>query len=136
MKGIVKFMDAKSVSMSINMSYSRCYIESIKDMYMCFTKIINKLNSLWKTYTNKEMVRKVLRSLPRSKRGPNVMTIEEAQDLEKFRLYDLKGKLLNHEIHLHEENEEQAPQQGITLKSNAIEMQPKEAENDKDESLT
>jgi len=34
--------------------------ESIKDIYMRFTKIINNLKSLGKTYTNEEMVRKVL----------------------------------------------------------------------------
>jgi len=70
---------------------------------MCFTEIINNLKSLGKTYTNEEMVRKVLICLPRSKWEPEVKTIEEAQDLKTFKLDDLAGKLLTHEIHLQEE---------------------------------
>ena len=44
--------------------------ESIKDMYIQFTKIINNLKSLEKPYNNEEMVMKVLQCLPRSKWGP------------------------------------------------------------------
>ena len=41
--------------------------ESIKDMYMRFTKIINILKSLGITYTNEEMVRKMMSCITRSK---------------------------------------------------------------------
>jgi len=39
--------------------------ESIKDMFTRFTDITNNLKSLGKTYTNEEMVRKILRCLPK-----------------------------------------------------------------------
>jgi len=53
------------------------YRESIKDMCMCFTEIINSFKSLGKAYTNEEKVREVLRCLPRSKQGPKVAAIEK-----------------------------------------------------------
>ena len=67
--------------------------ETIKEMFTRFTDITNNLKSLGKTYTNEEMVRKVLRCLPKSKWGPKVTVIEEAQDLKTLALDDLLGKL-------------------------------------------
>ena len=40
--------------------------ESITVMYTRFTTIINALNALGKSYTNSDLVRKILRSLPNS----------------------------------------------------------------------
>ena len=40
--------------------------ESITAMFTRFTDIINGLKSLGKSYTNSELVRKILRSLPRT----------------------------------------------------------------------
>ncbi|GAV66637.1 UBN2 domain-containing protein, partial [Cephalotus follicularis] len=40
--------------------------EDIKSMFSRFTSIINALQALDKTYSNSEMVRKILRCLPRS----------------------------------------------------------------------
>ena len=79
------------------------------------------------------MVRKMLWCLPKSKWGPNVTAIEEGKDLKTLKLNDLGGKLLNHEIHLLEETKEQAPQQGLALKSTDIKEQPEESTNDEDE---
>ena len=107
--------------------------ESIEDMCICFTKIINDLKSLWKTYINEEKVR--LQCLLRSKLGPKVTTIEEAHDLKTLKLDDPIRILLIHEIHLQEGNEEHAPQQGLALKSNDIEMSSEESENEEDESV-
>ena len=90
--------------------------ESIKDMFTRFTDITNNLKSLGKTYTNEEMVRKILRCLPKSKWGPKVTAIEEAQDLKKLELDDLLGKLLTHEIHLKEDDGESS-KKGIALKA-------------------
>ena len=80
--------------------------ETIKEMFTRFTDITNNLKSLGKTYTNEEMVRKILRCLPKSKWGPKVTAIEEAQNLKTLALDDLLGKLLTHEIHLKEDEEE------------------------------
>ena len=52
--------------------------ESIKDMFTQFTDIINNLKSLGKIYTNEEMVKKILRCLPKNKWGPKVTAIEES----------------------------------------------------------
>ena len=57
--------------------------ESIKDMFTRFTNITNNLKSLGKSYSNEEMVRKILRCLSKNKWGPKVTAIEEAQDLKK-----------------------------------------------------
>jgi len=53
--------------------------KTIKDMFTRFTDITNNFKSLGKTYTNEEMVRKILRYLPKNKWGPKVITIEEAR---------------------------------------------------------
>ena len=74
--------------------------ETIKEMFTRFTDITNNLKYLGKTYTNEEMVRKILRCLSKSKWGPKVTAIEEGQDLKTLALDDLLGKLLTHEIHL------------------------------------
>ena len=63
------------------------------------------LNSLDKTFTNPKKVQKDLRCLPRSKWGPNVTTIEEAQDLRVLSLDDLLPKLTTYERTLHDDGE-------------------------------
>ena len=40
--------------------------ESIQEMFDRFNDILNDLNSLGKSYTNSEIVRKILRVLPKS----------------------------------------------------------------------
>jgi len=80
--------------------------ESVKEMFTRFTEIINNLNSLGRTFTNEEKVRKILRCLPKSKWGPKVTAIEEAQDLTLLTLDDLLGKLITHEMSLNEEDGE------------------------------
>jgi len=90
--------------------------ESIKDMCTRFTDITNNLKSLGKSYSNEEMVRKILRCLPKNKWGLEVSTIDEAHDLKKLELGDLFGKLLTHEIHLKEEDGESS-KKGIALKA-------------------
>jgi len=49
------------------------------------------------------MVRKIIRRLPKNKRGPKVVAIKKAQDLKTLALDDLLGKLLKHKIHLKED---------------------------------
>ena len=86
-------------------------------MFARFTDITNKLKSLGKTYTNEEMVRKILRYLPKSKWGPKVTAIEEAQYLKTLGFHDLLGKLLIHKIHLKEDEEEAQPKRGVAFKT-------------------
>ncbi|GAV62934.1 UBN2 domain-containing protein, partial [Cephalotus follicularis] len=61
-----------------------------------FTIIINSLKNLGKSYPNQELVRKILRCLPRSW-TPKVTTIEEAKDLSTLPLEQLLGSLMTHE---------------------------------------
>ena len=109
-----------------------CFVLSkltIKEMFTRFTDITNNLKSLGKTYTNEEMVRKILRCLPKNKWGPKVTAIEEAQDLKTLALDDLLGKLLTHEIHLKEDEEEVQPKRGVAFKTTKEELQSSEDES-------
>jgi len=82
------------------------------------------------------MVRKILRCLPKNKWGPKVTAIEEVQDLKTLALDDLLGKLLTHEIHLKEDEEEVQPKRGVAFKTTKEELQSSEDESTKsDEDL-
>jgi len=74
--------------------------KAIKEMFTRFSDITNNLKSLDKTYTNEELVRKILECLSKNKWGPKVTAIEEAQNLKTLALNDLLEKLLTHKIHL------------------------------------
>ena len=88
--------------------------ESIKDMFTRITNITNNSKSLGKTYSNEEIVRKILWCLPKNKRGLKVTAIKEAQDLKKLELDDLLRKFLTHKIHL-KEDEGESSRKGTTL---------------------
>ncbi|GAV56891.1 UBN2 domain-containing protein, partial [Cephalotus follicularis] len=62
--------------------------EDIKSMFSRFTNIINALQALGKTYSNSEMVRKILRCSPKSWM-PKVTAFEEAKNLNILPLEDL-----------------------------------------------
>ena len=64
--------------------------ETIYEIFTRFTDIINGLQSLGKIYTNVEIVRKILRCLPRNW-GPKVTAIEKAKDLTKWVLMNCSG---------------------------------------------
>ncbi|CAL1401997.1 unnamed protein product [Linum trigynum] len=70
--------------------------ESISDMDKRFSTLVNILKGLGKSFTSKELVRKVLRSLPLEWMAKRT-TIEEAKDLNVLSLENLIGSLLSHE---------------------------------------
>ncbi|KAK5793526.1 hypothetical protein PVK06_034676 [Gossypium arboreum] len=70
--------------------------EGINEMSDCFTHIINGLKALEKIYPNKEMVKKMLNSLPTSWKA-KVTTIEESKDFNSLSLDEL-GSLLTYEM--------------------------------------
>ncbi|GAV79740.1 UBN2 domain-containing protein [Cephalotus follicularis] len=82
--------------------------ENISGMFVRFTNIINYLQSLNKCYANSEMLRKILRCLPKSWM-PKVTAIEEAKDLNTLPLEELLGSLMTHKMTIknHEDDEEQ-----------------------------
>ena len=73
--------------------------ESINEMYSRFTNIINSLKALGKTYTQPELIRKILRSLPATWIH-KVSAIEESKDLDQYQLEELIRSLMTHEIHI------------------------------------
>ena len=71
--------------------------ESICEMYNRFTTIITNLKCLGKTYANKELVKKILNSLPKSWEA-KVTAIEESKDPNTFSLDELVGLLLTYKM--------------------------------------
>jgi hypothetical protein len=71
-------------------------------MYGRFTVIINELNSLGKSYSIHERIRKLLRCLPKHWRHI-VTAITESKVLSEMKLEDLIGSLKAHEAILQEE---------------------------------
>ncbi|XP_021743604.1 uncharacterized protein LOC110709690 [Chenopodium quinoa] len=107
--------------------------ESIKEMFTRFTQIINNLDSLGKSFSNKEKVRKILRCLPKSKWGPKVTAIEEAQNLRTLSLDDLLGKLITHEMSLNEEDgEPTSSTKGLARKAKKEDISTNDEESDND----
>ena len=93
--------------------------ESIACMFTCFTDIINGLRYLGKSYPNSDLVRKVLRSLPRSWE-PMVTAIQKAKDLNNYSLDELLGFLMTHELSmLHRDEEKKKKKKTIALKVTA-----------------
>ena len=80
--------------------------ESITKMFTHFTNIINGLKSLDKYYSNSDLVRKILRSLPRSWEA-KVTAIQEAKDLNTLPLEELLGSLMTHELTMKQYSEEE-----------------------------
>ncbi|GKV41208.1 hypothetical protein SLEP1_g48774 [Rubroshorea leprosula] len=71
--------------------------ESIQDMYTRLNDIVTNLKALGKVYPSQEVVRKVLKSLPKNWEAKKT-AIEESKDLNTLKLEDLIGKLMTYEI--------------------------------------
>ncbi|GAV63757.1 UBN2 domain-containing protein, partial [Cephalotus follicularis] len=56
--------------------------ESISDMFTHFTTIINSLKNLGKSYSNQELVRKILRCLPKSSLMTHETTMKNHENVE------------------------------------------------------
>ncbi|GAV60231.1 zf-CCHC domain-containing protein/UBN2 domain-containing protein [Cephalotus follicularis] len=86
-------------------------------MFTHFTTIINSLKNLGKSYPNQELVRKILRCLPKSW-TPKVTAIEEAKDLSTLPLEQLLGSLMMHETTMkNHEHVESKKKKSIALKA-------------------
>jgi hypothetical protein len=106
--------------------------ESISDMVTRFTNIINGLKALGKSYSNSELVRKLLRSLP-SSWSPKVTAIEEAKNLNLLSLDELVGSLMTHEIKMIQDIEnEDASTKKKNVAFKAIQQIEDESEEDED----
>ncbi|KAK2980906.1 hypothetical protein RJ640_013408 [Escallonia rubra] len=106
--------------------------ESINEMYSRFTLIINGLKLLGKIYPEKEVVRKVIRSLP--KRWEAKLTvIQEANDLNVLKLEELVDSLMTNEItmKIHDEEETTSKKKNLALKTETS-HEPSESSDDSD----
>ncbi|GAV75150.1 UBN2 domain-containing protein, partial [Cephalotus follicularis] len=91
--------------------------ECISDMFSRFTTIINSIKNLGKSYSNQELVRKILRCLPKSW-TPKVTAIEEAKDLSTLPLEQLLGSLMTHATTMkNHENVEVKKKKSIAFKA-------------------
>ena len=73
--------------------------ETITEIYNRFTTIVNNLKGLGKAYGNKELVKKILNSLPKSWEA-KVTAIEESKDPNTFPMDELVGSFVTHEMKL------------------------------------
>jgi len=87
------------------------------DMYTRFTHITNELKSLGKTFTTEELVRKILRFLPRTWKA-KVTAIQEAKDLKTLSLDELIGNLQIYKLRRNSQKKkaETKKDRGIALK--------------------
>ena len=102
-----------------------------KEMSTRFTDLTSNLKQLGKTYNDEEMVRKILRCLPKNKWGPKVTAIEESEHLKKLILDDLLWKILTHEIYLKEDEEETQTNRVVAFKTSNEELYSSKDESSK-----
>ncbi len=106
--------------------------ETISEMFTRFTNIINGLKSLGKTYTDSELVSKILRSLP-SAYMTKKLAIKEAIRERPISLDELLGSLITHEMELKELAEDEKPKASKTIAFKSIEEEEDSEEADDDE---
>ncbi|GAV87216.1 UBN2 domain-containing protein [Cephalotus follicularis] len=89
-----------------------------------FTNITNALQALDKIYSNNEMVKKIIRCLPRAWM-PKMIAIEEAKNLNTLPLEDIRGSLMTHEISIMNKDDDEEKgkrkKKAVALKSSTNE---------------
>src|SRR5436853_2402870 len=90
--------------------------ESISEIFSRFADITNSLIGLGKTYTQVEMVRKILLALT-SEWEKKVTAIEEANDLSTLSVESLIGNLMAYEVNLQERRKEDSRKKSIAFKA-------------------
>ncbi|XP_057984566.1 uncharacterized protein LOC131169362 [Hevea brasiliensis] len=79
--------------------------ETISEMYDRFVEIIGGIKSLGNTFTNEELVKKILRNLPKEWL-PKVTSLKDSKDLSKVQLDELLGNLIDYEMTLKRDDED------------------------------
>ncbi|VFQ70619.1 unnamed protein product [Cuscuta campestris] len=90
--------------------------EKIDDMFDRFSKIINDLHTLKKTYTNKDLVRKILRSLTPEWRS-KADAIYESIGVSNVTIDRLRGNLKTYESTILTPSLDEQKKKGIALKA-------------------
>ncbi|VFQ69542.1 unnamed protein product [Cuscuta campestris] len=103
--------------------------EKIDDMFDRFSKIINDLHALKKTYANKDLVRKILRSLTPEWRS-KADAIYKSIGVSNVTIDGLKGNLKTYESTILTPSLDKQKKKGITLKATRETMEEVSSDDD------
>ncbi|VFQ60914.1 unnamed protein product [Cuscuta campestris] len=106
--------------------------EKIDEMFERFSKIVNDLHALKKTYTDKELVRKILRSLTPEWRS-KADAIQESIGISSVTIDGLRGNLKTYESTILYPSLGEQKKNGIALKASTSQERDVEDSSDKDE---
>jgi len=87
----------------------------ITSMFTRMITITNNLDAFGRTYTNFDIMRKILRSLPKTWKA-KVMTIREAKDLTELSLEEIIRSLMTHEITIEKQELKEKPKKNLAIK--------------------
>ncbi|VFQ96736.1 unnamed protein product [Cuscuta campestris] len=105
--------------------------EKIDEMFVRFSKIVNDLHALKKTYTDKELVRKVLRSLTPEWRS-KADAIHESIGITNVTIDGLRGNLKTYESTILFPSLGEQKKKGIALKATSSQEPAMEESSDED----
>ncbi len=108
--------------------------EKIREAFNRFTAITNELTSLGKKMDDSDLVRKILRILPKSWDAKKT-AIEEAQDLNKLTLSQLREKLLAYESHINTTEEAEGSSRAIAFKARKVTNDETDSDDDMEENI-
>ncbi|MQL76440.1 hypothetical protein Taro_008828 [Colocasia esculenta] len=90
--------------------------ETFSDMFARFMVLINGLKGLKKEYSESDLVRKILRSLP-SSWNTKVTVIEDSKNLSTMKVDELIGSLMTYELNVKRKETEENPRKSIASKA-------------------
>ncbi|VFR01503.1 unnamed protein product [Cuscuta campestris] len=105
--------------------------EKIDEMFERFSKIVNDLHALKKTYTDKELVRKILRSLTLEWRS-KADAIQESIGITNVTIDGLRGNLKTYESTILFPSLGEQKKKGIALKASSSQEPAMEESSDED----
>ena len=92
----------------------------IISMFTHFMDIINCLKNLGRTYTNSDIIKKILRSLSRTWEA-KVTAIQKAKDLSTLPLEELLDSLMTHELMMKQKSKDESKKKKtIALKATTM----------------
>jgi len=110
--------------------------ESIAQMFARFASITNGLKALGKSYSQSEMTRKVLRSMP-SKWDTTTSIILQSKDFSTYTMDQLMGSLMTEEMHINLKGEENVKKEdkakNLALKSTSRKSKVRDDSSDESE---
>ena len=109
--------------------------ETIGDMYTRFTDVVNNPRVLGKSFSNFDLVSKILRSLPK-RWDSKITAIQETKDLNIFPLEELIDSLMTYEMvhNIHDEqNHLPKNRKDLELRTNEYHLSDDSSDEDNDE---